>query len=160
MFKKKTIRICINGKEKEVPVAPFATLLDVLRDDLGHIEVKEGCGSGDCGACAVLMDGELVASCLVLARQAEGAEIVTAAGVGIPGNLDPLQEAFLEHGAVQCGFCTPGMILAAKYFLNKNPNPTRHEVQVALSGNYCRCTGYEQVIDAVLSAAERYRAEA
>lgn len=160
MFEKKIIRLSINGREKDVTVEPFATLLDVLRDDLGHIEVKEGCGSGDCGACAVLMDGELVASCLVLARQAEGAEIVTAAGVGIPGNLDPLQEAFLEHGAVQCGFCTPGMILAAKYFLDKNPSPTRHQVQIALSGNYCRCTGYEQVIEAVLAAAERYRAEA
>jgi aerobic-type carbon monoxide dehydrogenase small subunit (CoxS/CutS family) len=160
MFEKTTIRIKVNGKEREVEVEPYSTLLDVLRDDLGHIEVKEGCGSGDCGACAVLMNGEIVASCLTLARQADGAEIITAAGVGMPGDLDPLQEAFLEHGAVQCGYCTPGMIIAAKYFLDRNPNPSRHEVQVALSGNYCRCTGYEQIIEAVLAAAERYRAEA
>ena len=150
-----TIRLKVNGVERKVEVKPHATLLEVLRNDLGHIEAKEGCGAGDCGACAVLLDGVPVPSCLVLARQADGAQIVTAAGIGTPQNLHPLQEAFLEFGAVQCGFCTPGLIVAAKSLLDENPHPSRHEVQVALSGNYCRCTGYEQVIEAVLAAAEK-----
>lgn len=150
-----TITLEVNGVEKQIAVKPYATLLDVLRDDLGHIEVKEGCSAGDCGACAVLLDGVMVASCLVLARQAEGAEITTATGIGSPENLHPLQEAFIEHGAIQCGFCTPGLIVAAKSLLDENPNPSRHEIQVALSGNYCRCTGYEQVIEAVQSVGER-----
>lgn len=155
MDEMQTITLEVNGVEKQIAVKPYATLLDVLRDDLGHIEVKEGCAAGDCGACAVLLDGVVVASCLVLARQAEGAEITTAAGIGSPENLHPLQEAFIEHGAIQCGFCTPGLIVAAKSLLDENPNPSRHEIQVALSGNYCRCTGYEQVIEAVQSAGER-----
>jgi carbon-monoxide dehydrogenase small subunit len=150
-----TITLKVNGVERQIGVKPYATLLDVLRDDLEHVEVKEGCAAGDCGACAVLLDGVLVASCLVLARQADGAEITTAAGIGSPDNLHPLQDAFIEHGAIQCGFCTPGLILAAKALLDQNPSPSRYEIQVALSGNYCRCTGYEQVIEAVQSAAER-----
>ena len=148
------IRLTINGVEEETAVKPYATLLDVLRDQLGHIEVKEGCAVGDCGACAVLLDGAAVCSCLTLARQADGAEIVTAAGLGTPENLHPLQEAFMDYGGIQCGFCTPGLVIASKALLDTTPHPTRHDVKVALSGNYCRCTGYEQVIEAVLAAAE------
>lgn len=155
MYEMQTITLKVNGVERQIAVKPYATLLDVLRDDLEHVEVKEGCAAGDCGACAVLLNGVLVASCLVLARQADGAEITTAVGIGSPENLHPLQDAFIEHGAIQCGFCTPGLILAAKSLLDQNPRPSRHEIQVALSGNYCRCTGYEQVIEAVQSAAER-----
>jgi carbon-monoxide dehydrogenase small subunit len=148
------IRLTINGVEEKTTVKPYATLLDVLRDQLGHIEVKEGCAVGDCGACAVLLDGVAVCSCLTLARQADGAEIVTAAGLGTPENLHPLQEAFMDYGGIQCGFCTPGLIIASKALLDTTPHPTRHDIKVALSGNYCRCTGYEQVIEAVLAAAE------
>jgi carbon-monoxide dehydrogenase small subunit len=154
MYEKKTIRLNVNGAEHEVKVSPYATLLDVLREQLGCIEVKEGCGSGDCGACAVLLDGVAVTSCLVLARQADGSSITTAAGIGTPEQLDRLQKAFIDNGAVQCGFCTPGMIITAKALLNSNPSPTREEVKFGLSGNFCRCTGYEQVIDAVLEAAK------
>jgi carbon-monoxide dehydrogenase small subunit len=154
MYQKKSIRLKVNGVEHEVEVSPYATLLDVLREQLGCIEVKEGCGSGDCGACAVLLDGVAVTSCLVLARQADGSSITTAAGVGTPEQLDRVQKAFIDNGAVQCGFCTPGMIIAVKALLNSNPSPTREEVKFGLSGNFCRCTGYEQVIDAVLEAAK------
>ncbi len=155
MYDPQTIRLKINGVEEEATVKPYATLLDVLRDQLGHIEIKEGCSVGDCGACAVFLDDTPVCACLVLARQADGAEIVTAAGIGTPENLHPLQEAFMDYGGIQCGFCTPGLIISAKALLDQNPRPTRQDVKVALSGNYCRCTGYEQVIEAVLAAAEK-----
>ena len=155
MYDPQTIRLKINGVEEEATVKPYATLLDVLRDQLGHIEIKEGCSVGDCGACAVFLDGTPVCACLVLARQADGAEIVTAAGIGTPENLHPLQEAFMDYGGIQCGFCTPGLIISTKALLDQNPRPTRQDVKVALSGNYCRCTGYEQVIEAVLAAAEK-----
>ncbi|MFQ5407223.1 MAG: (2Fe-2S)-binding protein [Anaerolineales bacterium] len=150
-----TIRLSINGVEEETVVKPYATLLDVMRDQLGHIEVKEGCAVGDCGACAVLLNGEAVCTCLTLARQADGAEITTAAGLGTPDNLHPLQEAFMDYGGIQCGFCTPGLVISSKALLDHNPHPTRHDVKVALSGNYCRCTGYEQVLEAVLAAAAK-----
>jgi carbon-monoxide dehydrogenase small subunit len=155
MFETQTLRLNINGVDEETSVKPYATLLDVLRDQLGHIEVKEGCAVGDCGACAVFLDGVAACACLVLACQAEGAQIVTAAGIGRPANLHPLQEAFMDYGGIQCGFCTPGLIVSAKALLDDNPRPTRQDVQVALSGNFCRCTGYEQVIEAVLAAAEK-----
>ena len=155
MYDLQTLHLKINGVEEETTIKPYATLLDVLRDQLNHIEVKEGCAVGDCGACAVFLDGLPVCSCLVLARQAEGAEIVTAAGLGTPENLHPLQEAFMDYGGIQCGFCTPGLIISATALLEQNPHPTRQDVKVALSGNYCRCTGYEQVIEAVLAAAEK-----
>lgn len=154
MYESETIHLKINGVEEEIAIKPYATLLDVLRDQMQHIEVKEGCAVGDCGACAVLLDGVAVCTCLTLARQADGAEIVTAAGLGTPDNLHPLQEAFMDYGGIQCGFCTPGLIIASKALLDQNSHPTRHDVKVALSGNYCRCTGYEQVIEAVLAAAE------
>ncbi len=155
MLPTELIRLTINGVETEVTVKPYATLLAVLRDQLEHIEVKEGCSVGDCGACAVFLDGVAVCSCLVLARQADGAEVVTAAGIGTPGHLHPLQQAFIEYGAIQCGFCTPGLIVAGKALLDHNPHPSRQDVKLALSGNFCRCTGYEQVIEAVLAAAEK-----
>jgi carbon-monoxide dehydrogenase small subunit len=155
MYELQTIRLNVNGVAEETGVKPYATLLDVLRDQLGHIEVKEGCAVGDCGACAVLLDGVPACSCLVLARQADGAQIVTAAGIGTPDNLHPLQEAFMDYGGIQCGFCTPGLIIATKALLDENPRPTRRDVQVAISGNFCRCTGYEQVIEAVLAASEK-----
>ncbi len=150
-----TIRLTINGVQEEAAVKPYATLLDVMRDQLGHIEVKEGCAVGDCGACAVLLDGVATCACLVLARQADGAQIVTAAGLGTPDHLHPLQEAFMDYGGIQCGFCTPGLIISSKALLDENPRPTRQDVKVALSGNFCRCTGYEQVIESVLAAAEK-----
>jgi carbon-monoxide dehydrogenase small subunit len=153
MYEKKSIRLNVNGVAHKVEVSPYATLLDVLREQLGCIEVKEGCGSGECGACAVLLDGVAVTSCMVLARQADGSSVMTAAGIGTPEQLDRLQKAFIDNGAVQCGFCTPGMIITAKALLNSNPSPTREDVKVGLSGNFCRCTGYEQIIDAVLEAA-------
>lgn len=155
MYDTKTIRLTINGVEEEVAVKPYSTLLDVMRDQLGHIEVKEGCAVGDCGACAVLLNGEAVCSCLTLARQADSTKIVTAAGLGTPDNLHPLQEAYMDYGGIQCGFCTPGLVIASKALLDQNPHPTRHEIKVALSGNFCRCTGYEQVIESVLAAAEK-----
>jgi aerobic-type carbon monoxide dehydrogenase small subunit (CoxS/CutS family) len=155
MYDLQNIRLTINGVEEETAAKPYATLLDVMRDQLGHIEVKEGCAVGDCGACAVLLDGVAACSCLVLARQADGAQIVTAAGIGTPDHLHPLQEAFMDYGGIQCGFCTPGLIISSKALLDENPHPTRQDVKVALSGNFCRCTGYEQVIESVLAAAEK-----
>jgi carbon-monoxide dehydrogenase small subunit len=153
MYSPQTIQLTVNGRPEEAVVKPYATLLDVLRDQLNHIEVKEGCSVGDCGACAVLLDGVPVCSCLVLARQADGAEIATAAGLGTPERLHPLQQAFMDYGGIQCGFCTPGLVIASKALLDQNPHPTRQEVKAALAGNFCRCTGYEQVIEAVLAAA-------
>lgn len=155
MYEEINIAMTINGVEEQTRVKPYATLLDVLRDQLHHIEVKEGCAVGDCGACGVFFNGETVCSCLVLARQADGAEITTATSLGTPDNLHPLQEAYMDYGGIQCGFCTPGLIISSKALLDENPNPTRQDVKVALSGNYCRCTGYEQVIEAVLAAAEK-----
>ena len=130
-------------------------LLDLIRDDLHLTGTKEGCGKGECGACTVIMNGELAASCLVLALQADGADITTIEGIGNDKCLDPIQEAFIETGAVQCGFCTPGMILAAKKLLEENPHPDKEEIKRGISGNLCRCTGYQKIIDAIKLAANR-----
>ncbi|MBA3063787.1 MAG: (2Fe-2S)-binding protein, partial [Atribacteria sp.] len=130
-------------------------LLDLLRDDLHLTGTKEGCGKGECGACTVIMNGELVVSCLILAPQADGAVITTIEGIGDNECLDPVQEAFIETGAVQCGFCTPGMILAAKKMLEENPHPDEEEIKRGISGNLCRCTGYQKIIDAIKLAANR-----
>jgi len=154
----KVVTLNINGRTHHVALPPNVTLLHALRD-LGYTDVKNGCEKGDCGACAVLMDGKAVNSCLVLAWQAEGAEIVTNSGLGTQENLHPLQEAFADHGAVQCGYCTPGMIVAAKALLDHNLNPTEEEIREALSGNLCRCTGYGQIVEAVQVAAERMQEE-
>ena len=149
------IKLTINGKEREVETTPSTRLLDLLRDDVHLTGTKEGCGKGECGACTVIMNGELVTSCLVLALQADGAVITTIEGIGNGENLDPIQEAFIETGAVQCGFCTPGMILAAKRLLEENSNPDEEEIKQGISGNLCRCTGYQKIIDAIKLSAVR-----
>ena len=149
------IELTVNNKKIKVETTTSTRLLDLIRDDLHLIGTKEGCGKGECGACTVIMNGELVASCLVLAPQADGAVITTIEGIGKDGHLDPIQEAFIETGAVQCGFCTPGMILAAKKLLKENPHPDEEEIKRGISGNLCRCTGYQKIFDAVRLAANR-----
>jgi carbon-monoxide dehydrogenase small subunit len=150
----KVVTLNVNGRTHHVALAPNVTLLHALRD-LGYTDVKSGCEKGDCGACAVLLDGKAVNSCLVLAWQAEGAEIVTDSGLGTMDNPHPLQEAFADAGAAQCGYCTPGMIIAAKALLDSKPSPSEDEIREAISGNLCRCTGYGQIIGAIQIAAER-----
>jgi len=149
------IELTINSKKRQVETTTSTRLLDLLRDDLHLTGTKEGCGRGECGACTVIMNGELIASCLVLAPQADGAVITTIEGIGDGENLDPVQEAFIETGAVQCGFCTPGMILAAKKLLEENPHPDEEEIKRGISGNLCRCTGYQKIFDAINLAANR-----
>lgn len=153
----KRVKLCVNGVEHELDVQPHERLIDVLRYRLGLTGTKEGCSTGDCGACSVLMDGRLVPSCLVLAVSADGKEIVTIEGLSSGDQPHPIQQAFIECGAVQCGFCTPGMILAAKALLDENPNPTVEEIKHALSGNLCRCTGYVKIIEAVRAAAAKLK---
>jgi carbon-monoxide dehydrogenase small subunit len=149
------ISLIVNGETTRVRVFPMERLLDVLRQELGITGVKEGCGEGECGSCAVLMDGTLVNSCLVPVLQAEGASIVTIEGLAADFRMHTLQEAFLECGGAQCGICTPGMILAACHLLSKKPAPTLEQIQEGLSGNLCRCTGYVQIFEAVARAAAR-----
>jgi carbon-monoxide dehydrogenase small subunit len=149
----------VNGDPAEFLTDPGTTLLDALRDELGLTGSKEGCGSGDCGACSVLVDGRLVCSCLVLAAEAEGRRIETIEGMAHGGELHPLQQKFLEHAALQCGFCTPGLLVAAKALLDAKPDPTEEETRYWLAGNLCRCTGYDKVIRAVLDAAAVLRQE-
>lgn len=151
---KRLISLTVNGEEHQVVVEPRTTLLEVLRDALGLTGAKEGCSLGNCGACTVLLDGKPVLSCLLLAVEAQGKEIVTIEGLAEGGRLHPIQEAFVEHGAVQCGFCIPGMILSAKALLDENPDPTEEEVKEAISGNLCRCTGYSSAVKAILAAAK------
>jgi carbon-monoxide dehydrogenase small subunit len=153
MARKVPLQLTLNGEEKAEFVESGTTLLKALREKLGDTSPKGGCHQGTCGACSVLVDGELKVSCLVLAETCQGAEVVTTAGLGQGGVMDPLQRAFLEGFAAQCGFCTPGMIMAAKALLAHTPNPSRDDVVDALAGNICRCTGYEPIIDAVLTAA-------
>lgn len=145
------LEIIVNGKQYRLKVPVKTTLLDVLREQLGLTGTKRGCEIGECGACTVIMNGKTVNSCLVLAAQANGAEITTIEGVSNEGKLHPMQEAFLNHDAVQCGFCTPGMILSAVNLLEKNPQPTEYEIREAIAGNLCRCTGYQQIVEAIQS---------
>ena len=147
----------VNGDEMEFVCDPRETLLDALRDRLQLTGAKEGCGTGDCGACSVTMDGRLVCSCLVLAAEAEGKEIGTVEGIAEGEELHVLQRKFLEHAALQCGICTPGILVATKALLEKNPNPTETEVRYWLAGNLCRCTGYDKIIRAVMDAAAEMR---
>jgi carbon-monoxide dehydrogenase small subunit len=149
----------INGEPADFLCEPQQTLLDVLRDELNLTGSKEGCGSGDCGACSVILDGRLVCSCLMLAVEAEGHSVQTIEGLATGNKLHPVQQKFLEHAALQCGFCTPGLLVAAKALLDRNPNPTETETRYWLAGNLCRCTGYDKVIRAVLDAAAELRAE-
>jgi carbon-monoxide dehydrogenase small subunit len=150
-----TINFTLNGKPVSVETAPNKRLLDLLHDDLGMLSVKEGCSEGECGACTVIFNGEPVTSCCMLAGQAEGADIITVEGISDNGKPNVLQQAFLDAGAVQCGFCIPGMLLNAHALLMKNPNPTVEEIKVAMSGNLCRCTGYAKIEKAVALAASR-----
>jgi carbon-monoxide dehydrogenase small subunit len=150
---RKLIKLRVNGQEREIMVEPQQTLLDALRYDLGLTGTKEGCGDGNCGSCTVLLDGQAVNSCLVFAIEVEGQEITTIEGLYHGGELHPLQQAFIDEGAVQCGFCTPGVILMAKAFLDSNPNPTEVEVRQAIAGNLCRCTGYDKIVRAILKVA-------
>lgn len=153
---KRLITLRVNGVDEELYVEPWWTLSRVLREELNLVGTKEGCAAGHCGACTVLVDGRAVMSCLYLAMKARGKDIMTIEGLkGEGGGLHPLQQAFVEHFAVQCGYCTPGMIMTAKTMLDENPNPTQQEVRAGLSGNLCRCTGYAKIVEAILSAAEK-----
>jgi aerobic carbon-monoxide dehydrogenase small subunit len=153
-MEKLPVQITVNGERLELLLAPHRTLLDVLRNDLGLIGAKEGCSQGVCGSCTVLLNGEAVRSCLTLAVEAQGCEVTTIEGLVKDRSLDPLQDAFAQLGGVQCGFCTPGMIIAAKSLLNKNPRPSESEIRDALSGNMCRCTGYAKIIESVKGAVD------
>jgi carbon-monoxide dehydrogenase small subunit len=149
------IELNVNGKVCEVFVEPWKTLLEVLREDLGLTGAKMGCDDGNCGVCTVILDGKAIKSCLMLALQAKGKNILTIEGLGHEGNLHVLQQAFIDHFAVQCGFCTPGMILAAKALLDENPMATEDDIRRGLHGNICRCTGYVKIVEAILAAEYR-----
>ncbi len=153
------IQIILNGEQREVDVAARETLLDVLRDKLGATDVKNGCGKGDCGACAILLDGIAVNACLTLAAQADGKQVTTLRGIGTEEEPHALQKSFVKHGAIQCGFCTSGMIVSAKALLDRNPQPSREEIREAISGNLCRCTGYKKIVEAIQDTALRGRSE-
>ena len=152
---KKLLRFKVNGEEREVLIEPQQTLLDTLRYDLGLTGTKEGCGNGNCGSCTVLLDGKTVNSCLVFAVEVEGKEITTIEGVSTGGKLHPLQQAFIDEGAIQCGFCTPGVIMSAKALLDTSPHPDEAQIRQAIAGNLCRCTGYDKIVRAILKVAAK-----
>jgi len=154
---KRHLSMIVNGDAAELLVDPATTLLDALRDELELTGSKEGCSSGDCGACSVIVNGRLVCACLMLAAEAEGARVQTIEGLAQGSRLHPLQQKFLEHAALQCGFCTPGLLMAAKALLDANPDPTESEARYWLAGNLCRCTGYDKIIRAVMDAAAELR---
>lgn len=154
MSKRTVVTANINGQEMEFLCEPRQSLLEVLREELLLTGAKEGCNNGNCGACNVILNGVLVNSCLVLAVEAEGANVTTVEGMASPDKLHPLQQKFLEHAALQCGICTPGFLVSAKALLDKNPDPTEHDVRLWLAGNLCRCTGYDKIVRAVLDAAD------
>ena len=154
-----TLTFTLNGAQVSIRTMPGQRVLDLLRGDLGLTAAKEGCGSGECGACAILVDGTARLSCLMLAAQLEGREVVTAEGLGTVEHPHPIQVSFAENGAVQCGYCTPGMTIASAEFLARTPSPDRGEVREAISGNLCRCTGYVKIVDAVMAAAKATRGE-
>lgn len=147
------VQTYVNGEQVDFLCDPQQTLLDVLREDLGRTGTKEGCGTGDCGACSVLLDGRLVCACLVLGVETEGKSVTTIEGIAGPKGLHPIQQKFLEHAALQCGICTPGLIVATKALLEKNPSPSESEIRYWLAGNLCRCTGYDKIVRAVQDAA-------
>lgn len=157
-MKKITVNFTLNGQLVSVETTPHRRLLDLLREDLRLTGTKEGCAVGECGACTVILDGKAVTSCLVLAASVEGSSVVTIEGVGENGRLDPIQEAILRNHALQCGFCTPGFIMSAKALLDENPDATVEEIRRAISGNLCRCTGYEQLTVAIYEAAQELKA--
>jgi len=149
-----TIRLRVNGRSYEVQTEPQRTLLEVVREDLRLTGAKEGCGTGECGACSMIVNGRLITSCLMLAPEADGADIITIEGLAQDGRLHPLQQAFIDHGAVQCGFCIPAMILAGKALLDANPHPTEAEIRRAIAGTLCRCTGYAKIVEAIAAVTE------
>jgi carbon-monoxide dehydrogenase small subunit len=153
LVEKAELAFTVNGEPMRLKVPPGATLLEVLREDLELTGTKYGCGEGECGACSVLLDGRVVNSCLILAQECDGSEVLTIEGLRSNGQLHPIQKAFVEYGAIQCGFCTPGMIMATYALLEANPSPSEEEIKRALEGNLCRCTGYRKIVDAVLSLA-------
>ncbi len=156
MMKKKTVHFTVNGEPHEIMIEPNALLINVLRDELALTGTKYSCGTGQCGSCTVLLNGEPVLSCLTLAVAADGADIVTIEGLGKPdGTLDPIQEAFLDHAAIQCGFCTPAMVLMGGDLLNKNPSPSESEIREHIKGTLCRCTGYTSIVRAIKSCAQK-----
>jgi carbon-monoxide dehydrogenase small subunit len=148
------LNLKVNGKEVTLKVGPKERLIDTLREQLNLTGTKEGCSIGECGACTVILNGEAVSSCLILTGQIGGSEVLTIEGLEVAGKLDPLQKAFIDYQAVQCGFCTPGMLMSAKALLMKNPHPSREEIKTTLEGNLCRCTGYEQIIEAIESVVK------
>ena len=150
---KMILECTINGEPADVLVQPYQTLLEALRENVGLTGPKEGCGTGDCGACTIHLDGKPVASCLMLAMQARGRQVVTIEGLAEPGRLHPIQEAFVRHGAPQCGFCIPGTIMAAAALLEENPSPTEEEIRYGIAGNLCRCTGYTKFVAAIAEVA-------
>jgi len=155
---KRIVRFRVNGEQTTVHMEPTKTLLDVLREDLFLTGTKRGCDSGECGACTVILNGQAVHSCLILAAELDGKDVLTIEGLSKDRKeLHPLQKAFIEKGAVQCGFCTPGLIMTAKALLDENPNPTEEEVRYGVSGNLCRCTGYSKIVEAILTAGEQIR---
>ena len=154
MKRREGVVLRVNGINYQVEIEPWRTLVEVLRETLGFTGTKKSCNEGECGACTVMMDGRPVASCLVLAMDAQGKEIVTIEGLSEGERLHPIQEAFLKHGAIQCGFCTPGMVISAKALLDQNPKPTVTEVRKAISGNLCRCTGYQHIVDSIMAASK------
>lgn len=151
------IRVTVNEREYEIEVKPWATLLDLLREDLGLTGTKEGCGQGECGACTVILDGKAVNACLVLAVAADGKKITTIEGLATGEGLHPIQQAFVDVGGLQCGFCTPGMILSTKALLDRNQDPSDEEIRKGLEGNFCRCTGYTKIIESVKAAVVRMK---
>jgi carbon-monoxide dehydrogenase small subunit len=154
---KKKVQITLNGKSIVLEVPAHRLLLDLLRDEIGLTGTKEGCGTGDCGACTVFLNGKPVNSCLILSGELDGTEIVTIEGLKIGPELHPIQKAFIQDGGAQCGYCTPGMLMMAKSFLDESPNPTEEEIRFALAGNLCRCTGYAKIVEAVQDAATELR---
>lgn len=148
------VTFTVNGDPQEMLVQPWTSLLDALRDELDLTGTKEGCGNGNCGACTIMLNGLAINSCCMLAVEAESQEVVTVEGLATDGVLDPIQEAFITHGALQCGFCTPGFLVSSRAFLNKNPHPTEGEIRLAIAGNLCRCTGYDKIVRAIQSVAD------
>jgi carbon-monoxide dehydrogenase small subunit len=153
-MKSKTIKFLLNGQSHELQVKPWRTLLEMIREDLKLTGTKEGCGHGECGSCTVIMGGKTVNSCIVPAAEADGQEIVTIEGLSHGDSLNPIQEAFIEHAGMQCGFCTPGMIISAKVLLDRTPDPNEAAIREALAGNFCRCTGYTKIIESISAAAK------
>jgi carbon-monoxide dehydrogenase small subunit len=153
--KKTSVSVTINGESHELMVKPWQTLLEMLREVLHLTGTKEGCGDGNCGACTVILNGREVNSCLVLAPEVDGSKIITIEGLSSQGELDAIQQAFIDHGAIQCGFCSPGLILTTKAFLSENPHPSENEIRAAIAGNLCRCTGYDKIVRAIMALARR-----